>query len=101
MNDYWRSLDELSNTPEFRIWAGVIERCSRVGRHDFARYGGRGIRVCQRWLDSFECFYADMGPRPNGKTLDRIDAAGNYAPANCRWATFHEQRVNRVSKEGV
>lgn len=86
----------MSSSLEFKTWVGMIDRCSRVGRTDFARYGGRGIRVCQRWLDSFENFYADMGSRPSRKhSIDRINNDGDYEPQNCRWATPHDQRVNQ------
>lgn len=86
----------LSQSSEYHAWAGMIDRCRRVGRHDFARYGGRGVRVCERWLESFPAFYADMGPRPSGKhSIDRINTDGDYEPSNCRWATAKEQRVNQ------
>ena len=71
-------------------------RCYTPTSGGYSIYGGRGIRVCDRWRNSFEAFYADMGPRPSAKhSLDRIDVDGNYEPGNCRWATHGEQSWNR------
>jgi hypothetical protein len=84
-----------SKSSEYGIWNNMIQRCGNPNNTKYADYGGRGIRVCARWLASFENFYADMGPRPSGLTLDRIDVNGNYEPGNCRWATWSEQAANK------
>ena len=84
----------MTGTREYRSWGNMLNRCRNPNSEDYSDYGGRGIRVCERWL-RFENFYADMGSRPQGTSIDRIDVDGNYEPANCRWATPIEQRWNR------
>ena len=83
----------LSDRSTYYSWRGMVQRCTNPARRDYPRYGGRGITVCERWLD-FRDFLADMGERPEGRTLDRIDNEGNYEPSNCRWATPEEQMAN-------
>ena len=84
-----------TGTPTYRVWCAIKARCLNENNPDYDYYGGRGITICDRWKDSFENFYTDMGERPNGKTIDRIDVDGNYEPSNCRWATPKEQSDNK------
>lgn len=78
----------------YNSWRGMIERCTDPKNSHYLIYGGRGITVCDRWLESFENFLEDMGERPKGLTLDRINVDGNYCKDNCQWATTHEQAFN-------
>ena len=83
---------ELQST--FTIWRGLVRRCSDPSRKDWHYYGGRGIKVCERW-GSFENFLADMGKRPDDLCIERVNNNGNYEPSNCTWASHIEQARNR------
>lgn len=83
-------------TPEYRAWCKMKERCCNTKNKDFPDYGGRGITVCARWLNSFENFFSDMGLKPSpDHSLDRVNVNGPYSPDNCRWATKLEQAQNK------
>ena len=82
----------------YKIWFGIIRRCTDSTRKDFNRYGGRGIAICDRWL-KFENFLEDMGECPSGCSVERDRVNGNYEPSNCRWATTKEQANNKRSNK--
>ena len=86
----------MTNSPEYTAWKAMRARCGNPNNPAYSTYGGRGISVCEEWRDSFEAFYASMGPKPSNKhSLDRIDPNGDYTPANCQWATWDIQATNK------
>jgi len=89
----------MARKGEYGVWCAIKTRCLNPHTKCFPDYGGRGIRVCERWLNDFAAFYADMGPRPKGLTIERRDNDGDYEPSNCYWATRHEQRVNQRQRK--
>lgn len=86
-------------TPTYRTWASINERIKRPENPSYKYYGGKGIKICEQWdsrnSDGFSNFLADMGERPKGKTIGRIDSSGDYEPSNCRWETAREQGGNK------
>lgn len=85
----------MTGTPEYKAWSSMRGRCRNASYENYPAYGGRGITVCPEWDVSFESFVSDMGLRPKGHSLDRIDNDGNYEPSNCRWAVPKDQSGNR------
>lgn len=89
-----RKTHGMTGTKPYKIWRSMIDRCYYPSQHAYPYYGGRGITICDRWLD-FQNFYRDMGDIPEGMTIDRVDNEGNYEPDNCHWATKTDQANNK------
>lgn len=86
----------MTNDPVYKSWQDAKARCTNPNNSHWEYYGGRGVEMVKEWMDSFEKFYAHIGPKPSERhTLDRVDPDGNYAPGNVRWATAREQRLNQ------
>lgn len=90
----------MAGTPTYRVWKGMMARCYQPSADRFDQYGGRGISVCDRW-HSFPNFFADMGQRPPGMSIDRIDVDSGYGPGSCRWATAVQQAQNKTNNRRV
>lgn len=82
----------------YKTWLAMRRRCNDETHPSYENYGGRGIKVCERWMNSFTTFLSDMGMPPIGKTIDRCNPNGNYEPSNCKWATKVEQEQNKRGK---
>lgn len=92
---------KTARTGEYRSWATMKTRCYNSNIPQFKYYGGRGIKVCERWINSFEAFLHDMGPRPAGHTIDRKDNNGDYEPSNCRWLPKAKQARNKRNNHNL
>lgn len=101
-NAYKHGHSGYNESKEYRTWCNMKIRCYNKNHNRFEHYGGKGIKVCDRWLNSFENFLADMGNAPSSEySIDRINNDGDYDPNNCRWATASEQINNSSNKNSV
>lgn len=90
--------NRYKSSPTYNTWRRMIDRCTNPNHRNYKRYGGRGINVCSEWRNDFSAFLNDVGERPQGKTLDRINNDMGYEPSNCKWSTPKEQAQNRRSR---
>jgi hypothetical protein len=91
----------MTKTRTFKSWDSMKQRCLNPNAPDYERYGGRGVTIHPPWVNDFAQFLADMGERPEGMSLDRIETNGDYEPGNCRWATKYTQQRNKARTQYV
>jgi hypothetical protein len=99
MIDFSKDIPPKVFRATYQCWSDMKQRCYNKRCRDWPNYGGRGISVCERWLEDFQNFLEDMGPKPEGLTIDRVDVNGNYCKSNCRWLSREEQCRNRRERK--